>query len=33
MVQKQWTDYADTKLAVIKEKVEARLAKCKGNGG
>jgi hypothetical protein len=33
MVQKQWADYADTKLAVIKEKVEARLAKCKGNGG
>jgi hypothetical protein len=32
MVQKQWADYADTKLAVIKEKIEARLAKCKGNG-
>ena len=28
MTRKQWDDYADTKLAIIQEKVKARLAKC-----
>ena len=32
MTQKQWDNYAETKLAVIQEKVKARMAKCKKNG-
>lgn len=32
LTQRDWDKYADTKLAIIKQKVEARLAKCKKNG-
>ena len=33
MTRKQWDDYADSKLEIVKETVNARLAKCKKNGG
>ena len=33
ITHKQWDDFADSKLALIQEKVEARLAKCKTQWG